>query len=147
MSDPKSGDYEVGKGRPPRHSRFKAGESGNPKGRAKESRNLLTDLAEEMAERIEVREGGRAQLISKQRALLKALVAKALQGDARAASLLISLMAKLAENDPPPADEHPLTAEDEALLEDYIRRRTSAETTAAGDVQSAVAEPSMADDA
>ena len=27
------GDYEVGYGKPPKHSRFKPGQSGNPKGR------------------------------------------------------------------------------------------------------------------
>ena len=39
---------------------------------------------------IRIREGERQLKVSKQRAMLKALVAKALKGDARAASLLIA---------------------------------------------------------
>lgn len=35
-------DYEVGYGRPPVATRFKAGQSGNPSGRAKGTRNLTT---------------------------------------------------------------------------------------------------------
>ena len=86
----------VGYGRPPRHSRFKQGQSGNPKGRPKGSKNLATDLQEELSERINVREGGRSVRLSKQRALVKALLAKALQGDMRAAATLLGLLARTA---------------------------------------------------
>ena len=36
------GMYQVGYCRPPLHSRFKPGQSGNPKGRPKQSRNMRT---------------------------------------------------------------------------------------------------------
>ena len=92
MTDEKP-EYDVGYGRPPKHGRFAPGQSGNPKGRKKGSKNLATDLAEELAEKIRVREGVRERSVSKQRAILKALVAKALKGDTRAAHLLIGLVA------------------------------------------------------
>jgi hypothetical protein len=123
MTDSKRGEYEVGKGRPPRHSRFKPGQSGNPKGRAKKTRNLATDLTEELSERIQVREGGHARSMSKQRALLKTLFAKALQGDARSASLLIALIARHIKDDEAPAAQPQLGADDEALLEEFLERR------------------------
>ena len=53
----KTDEYEVGYSKPPKHSRFKPGQSGNPKGRAKGTPNLKTDLSQELAERIRVREG------------------------------------------------------------------------------------------
>ena len=72
------GGYGVGYGRPPQHTRFKPGQSGNPKGRPKGTINLKTDLMEELSERISVSEGGKPKKLSKQRALLKSLVAKAI---------------------------------------------------------------------
>jgi predicted phage terminase large subunit-like protein len=85
-------DKEVGYGRPPRHSRFNKGQSGNPKGRPKGTKNLKTDLTEELQETILVREGTHAIKISKQRAIVKTLIAKTLKGDARAATTLTNMM-------------------------------------------------------
>ena len=39
-------DHDGGYGKPPRHSQFKKGQSGNSKGRPKGSRNFSTDLKE-----------------------------------------------------------------------------------------------------
>jgi hypothetical protein len=130
MSESQSGDYKVGKGRPPKGSQFKPGHSGNPKGRRKGARNLASDLAEELSERVQVREGGRQRALSKQRAFLKALFAKAMQGDARAASLLVGLMAKLIKDEPAAVTQQPLSLEDQALLDAFVRRRSSTETAA-----------------
>jgi hypothetical protein len=44
-------DYEVGRGRPPAHSRFQRGRSGNPGGRKKESKNFKTILEAILAAR------------------------------------------------------------------------------------------------
>ena len=85
---------EVGYGRPQVHSRFQPGRSGNPKGRPKRTKNLKTDLAEELAERVQVSENGRLLKISKQRLMLKALTTKAIKGDAKAASIVIDLVAQ-----------------------------------------------------
>lgn len=85
-------DYQVGYGRPPIESRFRKGQSGNPKGRPRGSKNLKTDLREELQQKILVREGDRSIRISKQRALVKTLMAKTLKGDGRAAAILINLI-------------------------------------------------------
>ena len=39
-----SGDYRVGYGKPPLETRFKKGQSGNPGGRPRRARNLMTQL-------------------------------------------------------------------------------------------------------
>jgi uncharacterized protein DUF5681 len=96
------GDYKVGYGKPPRPTRFKRGRSGNPKGRPKDSRKLATDLAAELGERITVREEGRSRRITKQRALIKSLMAKALQGDVRANATMLALYARVITE---PADD------------------------------------------
>ena len=69
-------DYKVGYGKPPKSGQFKRGKSGNPKGRPKGSLKLATDLAAELSEQITVREDGKARRVSKQRALIKSLMAK-----------------------------------------------------------------------
>jgi hypothetical protein len=54
----KEDDDRVGYKRPPTHTRFKPGQSDNPKGRPKHARNLKTEFLEELNEVILVREGG-----------------------------------------------------------------------------------------
>lgn len=92
--------YKVGYGNPPKATQFKRGKSGNPKGRPKDSLNLATDLAAELGEPITVREDGRARRVSKQRALIKSLMAKALQGDVRATVALLALYARVITESP-----------------------------------------------
>ena len=118
----------VGYGRPPVGTRFKPGQSGNPTGRPKGTLNLRTDLREELTERIRLREGDRDLKVSKQRAMLKALVAKALKGDARAANVLLGLVGKLFELEPEPKGETALTNEDQEILERFLARRMSRES-------------------
>jgi hypothetical protein len=57
--------YEVGHGRPPVATRFKLGQSGNPKGRPREAKNLSTLTREKLLAKVPVREGGRERRMSK----------------------------------------------------------------------------------
>jgi len=124
-----SDEYEVGYGKPPKHSRFKKGKSSNPNGRPKGTKNLRTDLIEELGEKIPVREGDRPTKISKQRAFVKTLVARSLKGDARAATTLMNLMLRVFDLRDVTADENlPLTSEERELftfLEERIRNQTN----------------------
>jgi hypothetical protein len=104
-------DYTVGYGKPPSRTQFQKGHSGNPTGRPKGTKNLKTDLVEELQERILVREAGGEKQLSKQRALLKSLTAKAIKGDTRAANIVLSMMLRILEDDPDSGAETPLSAE------------------------------------
>lgn len=86
---------EVGYRRPPRSTRFQKGRSGNPKGRPKGTKNLKTDLLEELQEMIPIREGNQEKRVSKQRAMVKSQVARAVRGDTRAMGLIVQLMFRL----------------------------------------------------
>ncbi len=115
-----STNYEIGYRKPPKHTRFTKGQSGNPKGRPKGTQNLRTDLSEELSELIRVREGDHEITVSKQRALLKTLTARALQGNTRAAQLVLDLVWRVIEREATPEPVAELTPEDQAILDDWF---------------------------
>jgi len=88
-------DYEVGYGKPPKKSQFKAGESGNPRGRKKNTRNLKTDLLKLLGQRIFVREGERKFRVSAQEGVLMALLSKCLKGDTKSITTLVNLSVRI----------------------------------------------------
>ncbi len=116
-------DYEVGYGKPPQHTRFQPGRSGNPRGRPRGTKNLKTDLIEELGEKILVREGDQSRRVSKQRAVVKAVVARTLKGDARAASLLLSMMMRLLDTgEGAPEATEPLHDDEREILQAFEER-------------------------
>jgi len=121
--EPTSNDYEVGYKKPPKRTRFQPGRSGNPRGRAKGTKNLKTDLLEELGEKIVVREGDRPQKLSKQRALLKSVVNRAIKGDARATAIALSTMMRLLDTGEGAPDAEDGFSDDElAILRDFEAR-------------------------
>ena len=110
-------NYDVGYKKPPKHTQFQPGESGNPRGRPKGVKNLATDLEEESAETVVVTEGGRQKQTTKQRAMIKSVYAKALKGDTRAAGVLINLIIGLEHARQASSDGTVLSAEDQAILD------------------------------
>lgn len=114
-------DDRVGYKRPPKASRFKPGQSGNPKGRPKHARNLKTEFLEELSQVIRVREGDREMKISKQRAFVKALVAAAIKGDMRAANALVSFCTRAFGDENDESLKGPAT-EDLEILEEFVGR-------------------------
>ena len=90
MSQKKT-DYAVGYGKPPEHSRFQAGQSGNPKGRPKGCLNLATTVNRALQEKVVITENGRRKSLTKLEVAIKGLVNRAVKGDAKAMQQLLSL--------------------------------------------------------
>lgn len=92
MTDnPNSDEEAVGYRNPPRHSRFKQGQSGNPNGRPKGSKNIATIVREVLAEEISVGQRGIETKLPKREVIVRKQVEKALRGDQRAAEYVLKL--------------------------------------------------------
>jgi Family of unknown function (DUF5681) len=117
----KTDSAPVGYKQPPTHLQFQPGQSGNPNGRPKGTRNFKSDLRDELSETISFREGNREVSISKQRALIKRLVASAIEGNARSVATLMSFCARAFGDD---NDEQEQAAEDREIVEAFARTST-----------------------
>jgi len=76
--------YAVGYGKPPKHTQFRKGQSGNPKGRSRGSRNTQTIFEEESRKLVAVTENGKTQKLTKRELVLKTIINKAARGDEKA---------------------------------------------------------------
>jgi hypothetical protein len=116
-------DYKIGYRKPPKHSRFRKGQSGHPQGRPKGTRNFKTDVRAELKQPVTVREGGSVKTVSSQQAALTQLRAKALAGDQRALDRLLGLAERFDIEDQDDAAERALSGEDESIIERFVERR------------------------
>jgi replication-associated recombination protein RarA len=112
-------DFEVGYKKPPKATQFKPGQSGNPKGRPSGVKNLSTDLQEELESIIIVTENNQQREVTKQRAMIKSMFAKAMKGDVRASSTLLQLIIALEHTTQEKKQKQSLDQEDLAILETY----------------------------
>jgi hypothetical protein len=111
-----------GYGNPPIHTRFKKGQSGNPKGRPKGSKNLATLLERVLTEQVVITENGKRRSISKLEASFKQLLNGAAIGDLAAMRQLYALLPWLEsqlDSEPSPAATN---TSDQAALE-RVRKR------------------------
>ncbi len=115
-------NYDIGYGKPPESGKFKPGQSGNPKGRPKSAKNLKTELEEELLEKIPIKEQGKVLKVSKQRAMLKALTARAMQGDPRAATVIVNMVSRFLDVDALSDEVEDLTEGDKAILERFEKK-------------------------
>jgi hypothetical protein len=106
MSD--NDESTVGFKRPPRHTQFRPGISGNPGGRPKHRPAFSEILFDELASPT------RADGVSKLRAVVRSIVEAAIDGNGRAQTLLVGLLARFDDVD---NESDSLTPEDRELLE------------------------------
>ena len=124
MTDETSADgFTVGYKKPPQHSRFRPGKSGNPRGKQKGVRNLGSDVKRTLEVPVRLNERGRARRVSTQEAALLRLREKALKGDARSLDQLLELAKTFNNSAAAESVGHQaLAAEDQAILDAYAAR-------------------------
>jgi hypothetical protein len=88
-------DYAVGYGKPPVHTRFQKGKSGNPKGRPRGMRNMSTLLSTALNASIVVVANGRRKKITKREAIVTQLVNKSAAADLKATQIVLAMLRDL----------------------------------------------------
>ena len=117
--------YKIGYGKPPEHTRFRPGQSGNPKGRKKGSNNFSTDLAAVLKAPVKTRDGGKTTKLSTQMATLLILREKALKGDGKSIDKLVALAAQFNDNQATQQTSQ-LADEDKAIFDGFFARTGNA---------------------
>jgi len=125
--------YDVGYGKPPETTRFKPGQSGNPKGRPKGAKNkiprlneerLKTIVLEEAYREITVRDGHRNVSVPMAQAVVRALAVNAAKGQHRAQRLFAEMLSSTERQNKALADEWLQTAIDYKVeWEQELQRR------------------------
>jgi hypothetical protein len=126
--------------RPPRKGQFRPGQSGNPRGRPKNSRNLKTYVGELLSATIPVIEDGKTKKIPRAKAIAIQLVNLAAKGDPKGLAAVMNLTR---EFDGAIAEGRQIAlsrAEDVAVLEGMIARMRAGDLAA---TSNAISEPSI----
>jgi Family of unknown function (DUF5681) len=123
VSDDDAGDYKVGYKKPPLHTRFKKGQSGNPRGRPRGAKNFSSVLDDALNQPVVVTENGRRHKISKRELGIRQLVDKFAMAEVQATRMLLGLMLErerlLAAA--PPAERRSFDAADEKVIDNLLK--------------------------
>jgi hypothetical protein len=126
---PPSWTYLVGYKRPPQRSRFKKGQSGNPKGRPKGIKSTRELLDKELSSTVPIREGGRSKKMSKREVIVKRQVNKAMEGDPKSTDLIMKAEGLIqrgargpAGSDAPTPPDSSSREEDQEIIQDFIEK-------------------------
>jgi hypothetical protein len=129
MSRDENGDYEVGYGKPPRHTRFVKGQSGNPRGRPANAKNFKTLLNEALNQPLIVTENGERRKVSKRQAMVTQLVNRSAIADFRAMKILLDIMREVeGHTDADSPETSGFTEADEKVIEQLMARLSTPET-------------------
>lgn len=152
----RQGDYEVGYGKPPKHTQFQKGQSGNPRGRKVGARGLKKDLSDALDIKHTIKINGKLIKGRAQKLGLVALAVKAASGDLRAMKLLAELTMQIFGPGDRGGNQNRLSEFDQKLLgealavleggDDDVDLLPSDMTARANEKSSSDAEPESGDD-
>ena len=131
--DSASRDYQVGYGKTPVETRFKPGQSGNPKGRPKGLQSVGTLLRKALLTRVTLQENGRSRQITIQEVIIRGVVNDAAKRDHKAIRVLFALLERHLTPEDTENASGGIQSDDQAIIDESLARRalnlTSAPTS------------------
>lgn len=115
-------DDRIGNRRPPKHSQFKPGQSGNLKGRPKGRISLTRLLERHLDAKMTATIGGRTKTITRREALIYGFVGDALKGKDRVRKHMIDLLLILEARNGPTTADAGNDAQDDAIIKNLLQR-------------------------
>src|SRR5215472_15219535 len=107
--------------KPPEHTRFKKGQSGNPRGRP--AKNLPALLAAALDEKVTVTENGKRRQVTKREAVIARLVNKSASAELRTTKMLIDMLRDIEKKaEPVAAAKSPFSPTDKEVVQQLIAR-------------------------
>lgn len=128
-----SGDYKVGKNRPPVGTQWKPGQSGNPPGRRKGSKNRKTLVRTAERKTLTVIKGGRPRKMTVTEIGLDLLQQAVVRGDQKAFIEYLAILERYSDRDETIASMEELRAEDITIMENLIARKNRKKIIKDGD--------------
>lgn len=119
-NDAEKPPYAVGYARPPEHSRFKPGRSGNPRGRSRGAKNASTIIRDALSERVQLK--GSSRKMSKLELGITQLANKAANGDLKAIGMVMALYREVEAETAGRSKEQPLDHADREILEMLLQK-------------------------
>lgn len=122
----------VGYKKPPKSSQFKPGQSGNPKGRPKKSRNTDKLIEEILEDKIRYTDSGRSTEATVVELLFRKITEKGLKGDLKSAKEMITRYIEIQSNKSASGDNtgpslEEIDASDKAMLAELLPDHFSSE--------------------
>ncbi|MGE3987447.1 DUF5681 domain-containing protein [Pseudorhodoplanes sp.] len=122
-SDPSQGDYEVGRGKPPKHGQFRSGDGRPRPGRPKGSKNLATYMMEAARSKVPANIGGKKRKISMAQAVTMRLATKALNGDNKSITAFLDWINKIeTQAEAARPSEYPFSDADKTVIREIYKR-------------------------
>jgi hypothetical protein len=127
MGEKKSGGWppkdEIVKGSAPHPTRFKPGQSGNPKGRPKDAKGAESMARAELKRKVTATQNGVRRKMTVEQVAYRRLADKAIAGDLKALILLLTLAKSLNPSDPGSSEVAVPAEQDLAIIREYLARK------------------------